>query len=190
MPSDSPPRRLLLPVRALPARIDSPVMGPVSAEITIDAPRERVFAALADLSKRPAFCDHFQESFRLQRIDPVGTGAAARFRVEAPFFHFWMETVLTTIEAPHLIFERGRGARIDRMAIGTAWELTEVGGDMTEVRVSFWTEPTHHVDKLKDRLMPAGWHRRQWRRALSRLRDLVEADARIERLHVAGASRL
>jgi uncharacterized protein YndB with AHSA1/START domain len=165
-------------------------MGPVSAEITIDASRERVFAVLADLSNRPAFCDHFQHSYRLQRIDPVGIGAAARFHLEAPFFHFWMETVVTGVEAPHLIVETGKGARIDRMPIGTAWELTEAGGGMTEVQVSFWTEPAHHLDKLKDRLMPAGWHRRQWRRALIRLRDLVEGDARIERLHVAGASRL
>jgi uncharacterized protein YndB with AHSA1/START domain len=165
-------------------------MGPVSAEITIDAPRERVFEVLADLSSRPAFCDHFQNSFRLQRIDPVGTGAAARFHVEAPFFHFWMETVLSDVEASHLIVERGKGGRIDRMAIGTAWELTEAGGGMTGVRVSFWTEPELVLDKAKDALMPAGWHRRQWRRALTRLRDLVESDTRIERLHVAGASRL
>lgn len=165
-------------------------MGPVSAEITIDAPRERVFGVLSDLSKRPAFCDHFQHAFRLQRIDPVGTGAGARFHLEAPFFHFWMESVLVTIESPHLILERGKGGRVDRMATGTSWELTEAGGGMTAVRVSFWTEPTRHLDKLKDRLMPARWHRRQWQRALTRLRDLLEGDARIERLHVAGASRL
>jgi uncharacterized protein YndB with AHSA1/START domain len=163
-------------------------MGPVSAEIDIDAPRERVFAILADLSNRPAFCDHFQHEFRLQRIDPVGIGAAARFRVEAPFFHFWMETVLGTVEAPHLIVERGKGARIDRMPVGTSWELSEAGGGMTEVRVGFWTEPEHHVDRVKDGLMPAGWHRRQWRRALERLRGVAEGEARIERLHVAGAS--
>jgi len=165
-------------------------MGPLSAEITIDASRERVFAILADLSSRPAFCDHFQHSFRLQRIDPAGIGAAARFHVEAPFFHFWMETVITEIEAPHLIVETGKGGRIDRMPVGTAWELTAAGGGMTEVRVSFWTDPDQHLDKLKDVLMPAGWHRRQWRRALSRLRDLAEGGEPIERLHVAGASRL
>ncbi|HET6830327.1 MAG TPA: SRPBCC family protein [Solirubrobacterales bacterium] len=165
-------------------------MGPVSAEMDVDAPRERVFAILADLSNRPAFCDHFQHEFRLQRIDPVGIGAAARFRVEAPFFKFWMESVLTTVEAPHLIVERGRGARTDRMPVGTAWELSEAGGGMTEVRVSFWTEPEHHLDRLKDTLMPAGWHRRQWRRALARLRDIAEGDAAIERLRVAGASPL
>ena len=60
---------------------------------------------------------------------------------------------------------------------------------MTDVTVSFWTEPSRHLDKLKDRSASAGWHRRQWKRALVRLRDLIETDARIERLHVAGASQ-
>lgn len=165
-------------------------MGPVTAEITIDAPRERVFAVISDLAMRPSFCDHFQESFRLQRIDSTGVGAAARFHLDAPLFSFWMETVLTTLEAPHVVIEEGRGARIDRMEVGTAWELTDSAGAMTDVRVSFWTKPSHHVDKFKDRLSPTGWHRRQWKRALVRLRDLIEADAGIERLHVAGASRI
>ena len=106
-------------------------MGPVTAEITIDAPRERVFAAVADLAKRPSFCDHFQESFRLQRIDSTGVGAAARFHVDAPRFAFWMETVIADLEPPHLIVESGRGGRIDRMDVGTAWELTDAGAGMT-----------------------------------------------------------
>jgi uncharacterized protein YndB with AHSA1/START domain len=165
-------------------------MGPVTAEIMIDAPRERVFAAVADLAKRPSFCDHFQESFRLQRIDSTGVGAAARFHVDAPRFAFWMETVLATVETPHLIVESGRGGRLDRMEVGTAWELTDAGAGMTEVRVSFWTEPTHRMDEFKDRLGSTGWHRRQWKRALARLRDLIEADAGIERLQVAGSSQL
>ena len=58
---------------AAPARADrSPAMGPVMAEITIDAPRERVFAMVADLAMRPAFCDHFLDEFRLQRIESTG----------------------------------------------------------------------------------------------------------------------
>lgn len=76
------------------------------------------------------------------------------------------------------------------MDVGTAWELTDAGAGMTEVRVSFWTEPTHRMDEFKDRLGSTGWHRRQWKRALARLRDLIEADAGIERLQVAGSSQL
>lgn len=164
-------------------------MGPLIAEITIDAPRERVFAVVADLANRPAFCDHFQSSFRLQRVDSTGVGAAARFHVDARFTGFWMETVIDTLEPPHLVLEGGRGGRIDRIPMGTAWELVDAGAEMTEVRVSFWTKPERHLDKLKDRMASAGWQRRQWKRALVRLRDLIETDARIEAVQVAGASQ-
>jgi uncharacterized protein YndB with AHSA1/START domain len=164
-------------------------MGPVIAESTIDAPRERVFAVVADLAMRPAFCDHFQEEFRLQRVESRGVGAAARFHLGGPRFPFWMETVITELEPPHLVVERGRGARIDRLPVGTAWELVENAGTMTDIRVSFWTEPGHPVDAVKDRLASSRWHERQWRRALKRLRDLLEAGAEIEPLRVAGASR-
>lgn len=164
-------------------------MGPVMAEITIDAPRERVYAVIADLAMRPAFCDHFQREFRLQRIDSKGIGAAARFRVEAPRFSIWMETVISELEPPHMIVERGRGSRIDRMPVGTAWELVESSAKMCGVTASFWTEPVHRTDRMKDRMSSAMWYRRQWKRALTRLRDLVEADAGIESLQVAGASR-
>jgi uncharacterized protein YndB with AHSA1/START domain len=159
------------------------------AEITIDASRERVFDVVADLASRPSLCDHFQSSFRLQRIDSTGIGAAARFHVDAPFTGFWMETVIASLEAPHMIIEDGRGGRIDRIPMGTSWELMDAGGSMTDVRVSFWTEPDRHFDKLKDHMASAGWQRRQWNRALVRLRDLIETDARIERLHVAGSSQ-
>ena len=164
-------------------------MGPVMAEITIDAPRERVYATIADLSLRPSFCDHFMTQFRLQRIDPRGLGAAARFHVDAPRNPIWMETVIVELEAPHMVLERGRGARIDRLPIGTAWELIESSGSMTEVQVSFWTEPGHPVDAFKDKLGSTGWYQRQWKRALTRLRDLHEGDIAIEALQVAGASR-
>ena len=164
-------------------------MGPVMAETTIDAPRERVYAMVADLAMRPAFCDHFQEEFRLQRIDSKGVGAAARFHLDAPRFSMWMETVIAELEPPHLILERGRGSRIDRMEAGTAWEIVETAGGMCTVTVSFWTEPTAAVDRIKDKLVSSGWYERQWRRALTRLRDLAEAGAEPEPLRVAGASR-
>ncbi len=165
-------------------------MGPVIEEITIDAPRERVFAVLTDLSARPSFCDHFVTQYRLQRIDPTGIGAASRFHVAARGFPVWMETVIREIEAPHFLLERGAAGRQDRMSVGTAWELTEVGGTTTRLRLSFWTDPSHPVDHFKDRLGSARWYRRQWRRALVRLRDMLEQDAEIGRVEVAGASRI
>jgi uncharacterized protein YndB with AHSA1/START domain len=164
-------------------------MGPLSAEITIDAPREHVWDLVSDLAMRPAFCDHFMQHFRLQRIESTGTGAAARFLVEARRFPIWMETVITEVDAPYMLLERGKGSRLDRMPIGTAWELVPSGGTMTDVTVTFWTEPSHPIDKLKDHAASAHWYERQFKKALKRLRDLVEADVAVEPLRVAGASR-
>ena len=88
-------------------------MRPVSATTLIDVPRERVFDLLVDLSMRPAFTDHFMTEYRLQRIEPVGVGAAARFRVREATH--WMDTVIEVAERPHLIRERGRGGRSNRV---------------------------------------------------------------------------
>ena len=57
-------------------------MGPIHAEVEIDAPRERVFALVGDLSLRPSFTDHFLTGFHLTRLESRGVGAGARFRVE------------------------------------------------------------------------------------------------------------
>ena len=62
---------------------------------------------------RPAFTDHFMTDYRLQRIEPVGVGAAARFRVREATR--WMETVIEVAERPHLIREQGRGGRSNRV---------------------------------------------------------------------------
>lgn len=163
-------------------------MGPVSAEITIDAPRERVYAIVSDLSMRPSFCDHFQSQYRLARVDPTGVGAAARYHLDSGRFPIWIETVIAELDEPYMVLERGKGSRLDRMVVGTAWELVPNGGTMTDVTVSFWTEPEHPLDKLKTTLTGSGWYRRQWERALKRLREQAESGAEIEPLQVAGAS--
>ncbi len=161
-------------------------MGPVSAEITIDAPRERVFGDRQRSRQAAELLRPLPDAFRLQRIDPTGIGAAARYQL--PHFPGWVETVIDEIEAPYLLIERGKGSRFDRMAIGTAWELVPNGGTMTDVTVSFWTDPSHPVDKLKSKFHRSGWYERQWDRALKRLRDLVESGVEVEPLQVAGAS--
>ena len=88
-------------------------MGPVSAEIEIDVPRERAFEVLADFAGRPAFTDHFQTDFHLTRIDSAGVGAGARFRVGSPLRAVWMDTAIAELDAPHRIVEHGRGGRVE-----------------------------------------------------------------------------
>ena len=112
-------------------------MGPISLTTTIDAPRERVFDEISDLSRRPAWTDHFVSDLHLQRIDPSGRGAAARFRVGAPGGLKFMETVIDEAERPHTIREHGRGGRWDRIPIRTSWELSGGEGALTDAHPHF-----------------------------------------------------
>lgn len=165
-------------------------MGPVSAEIEIDLPREQVFAALTDLALRPAFTDHFLTDFHLTRIDATGVGAGARFRVDAPLRKVWMDTAIVALEEPFRIVEEGESGRNNRIPNHTVWELKEAPGSLTAVRVSHWTEPPH-LDRALE-LLSAGsvWQQRGWREALRRLRDLLESDRpAAERVAVAGGNR-
>jgi uncharacterized protein YndB with AHSA1/START domain len=165
-------------------------MGPISAEIEIDVPREEAFAKLADLAARPSFTDHFLTDFHLTRIDSEGVGAGARFRVKAPFRKVWMDTTIVALEEPFRIVEEGRGGRANRIPNHTVWELTEAAGGLTAVRVSHWTEPGHLDRGLE--LLSAGsvFQARGWREAMRRLRDGLETDEPAsERIAVAGGNR-
>ncbi len=167
-------------------------MGPVSASTSIDAPREAVMELLTDLSVRPSFTDHFLDEYRLERLEPAGLGAAARFRI--PDRGIWMESVIAEIETPHRVVERGHGGRLDRIPIATVWELVEgPSADSCELTVTFVMEPQTLADRAAD--TGAGlrgaerWFRRQWNRSLGRLRELAESGAAPARIEVAGADR-
>jgi uncharacterized protein YndB with AHSA1/START domain len=165
-------------------------MRPVSASTPIDAPREQVFDLLMDLSRRPAFTDHLQLDYRLERIEPVGVGASARFRLGRSA-RSWMDTAIEEAERPHLIREQGRGGRANRIAVFTVWELVESPGPGgCEVSVTFWTEPSALFDKLHEPFPSSRRLRREWARALRKLKDLVEAGEPVEGIGVAGGERL
>jgi uncharacterized protein YndB with AHSA1/START domain len=165
-------------------------MGPASAEIDIDVPRRRIFEELLDLSRRPAFTDHFISDFRLTRIDPTGLGAGARFRFQSPLRSPWVDTMIVEVEEPHLIVEEGRGGRVNRIPSHTVWELLEGPGPLSRVRVSHWTEPANAVDRTVEVLSGASiWSERGWREALRRLRDQLESEAQtLKRIAVAGGN--
>lgn len=166
-------------------------MGPVRAEIEIDASRERVFEVIADLALRPTFTDHFISDLRLSRIESTGVGAAARFRFFVPPQALWMETQITRVDGPHRLSERGRGGRANRLTSATEWELTDGPGPLISLRVVFWTEPRHPLDRAKETFgISSVWYRRDWQQALRRLRDLVESGAPDgDRVGVAGGNR-
>lgn len=165
-------------------------MGPLSAEVEIDVPRERAFDAIADLALRPTFTDHFLTDFHLTRIDSAGVGAGARFRVDLAPRRVWVDTTIVELERPHKVVERGRGGRTNRIPTHTVWELVEGTGTLTRVRIAHWTEPPNPIDRAVEVVSRgAARQERAWREALRRLRDLLESDgAPPERLTVAGGN--
>lgn len=167
-------------------------MGPISASTVVDATRERAVEVVTDLALRPAFTDHFISDYRLERLDATGEGAGARFRVKAPLNHVWMEMVVAEVDSPHRVVEHGSCGRGNRIPVHGVWELTEGPGAVTTVRLTFWTEPTHALDRIRELAAGSGpWYGRQWRRGLRRLRDLVEGgEGDSARVGVAGADRL
>ncbi len=166
-------------------------MGPISAELEIDAPREAAFELVSDLGRRPTFTDHFLTGFRLTRLEARGEGAGARFRVKAPLRSPWEDTTIVELEAPFKIIERGAGGRVNRIPTHTVWEIEPGRAGMTLLRVTHWTVPAEPIDKLVESLsFGAHFQRQGWKRALERLRDILEAEGPGgERIAVAGGNR-
>ncbi|MBS1887087.1 MAG: SRPBCC domain-containing protein [Actinobacteria bacterium] len=166
-------------------------MGPISAEVEVDAPREAVFELISDLARRPTYTDHFLTGFRLTRIEARGVGAGARFRVNAPLRSPWEDTTIVELEPPFKIVERGAGGRSNRIPNHTVWEVEPGRAGMTLLRVTHWTTPKEHIDKLVEALsFGARYQRKGWKKTLNRLRDILEAEGPGgERIAVAGGNR-
>jgi Activator of Hsp90 ATPase homolog 1-like protein len=166
-------------------------MGPISAEIEVDATREEAFELITDLGLRPTFTDHFLTGFHLTRIEARGEGAGARFRVKAPLRSPWEDTTLVELEKPFKVVERGTGGRVNRIPNHTVWEIEPGKAGMTLVRVTHWTVPKEPIDKLVESLSwGAHFQRKGWQEAVKRLRDILEADGPGgERIAVAGGNR-
>jgi len=162
-------------------------VGPISLTTSVDAPRERVFDFICDLSIRMSWIDHFASDYRLERIAATGEGAAARFRVDAPAGIRYMETVIAEAKRPYRVVEHAQGGRLDRVPMRLVWELEE--GPTTNVRLTFWTTPASGFDRFRERGR-ARWWRRRWGRAMRRMREQIESGATAPRTQVAGADRV
>ena len=162
-------------------------MGPISLNISVDAPRERVFDFICDLAARPSWIDHFASDYRLMRIPAQGQGAGARFRVDAPAGVRYMEAVIAEAERPYRVVEHGRGGRLDRLPIRLVWELEE--GPVTRVSLTFWTMPAGPFDRIRE-IGRERWWRRRLSRGLRRMAELIESGTAPPRTEIAGSDRL
>lgn len=162
-------------------------MREVTVSVTISAPREQVFDIVSDLSVRPSFADHFMEDYRLARVQPVGVGAAARFKLDLPLANEYAELTITKADRPRQIIEELRVGRRGRNRSVAVYDFTRESAHVTRVELTTFSEPATFIDRLKE-IGAAGWVRRKTSKALDRLRLIFEEPdrAKLKRATIAG----
>jgi uncharacterized protein YndB with AHSA1/START domain len=162
-------------------------MREVTVSTTISAPREQVFDFVCDLAARPSFADHFMEDYRLARVQPVGVGAAARFKLDLPLANEYAELTITKADRPRQIVEELRVGRRGRNRSVAVYDFTRESASVTRVELTTFSEPATMVDRLKE-IGAAGWVRRKTRKSLDRLRLIFEDPerAKLKRATIAG----
>jgi uncharacterized protein YndB with AHSA1/START domain len=147
----------------------------VTVSIVVSAPREQVFDYLQDIANHPEFTDHYLVDWHLTRIDSVGRGAGARFRVKAPGARFsWGDVTFAEVDRPHRIVEVGRTGKNNRIRTLGVYELSPAAAGSTRVQFTLETIPATLADRLMEAFGARGWTRRMNGRAMRRLRTILE----------------
>jgi uncharacterized protein YndB with AHSA1/START domain len=162
-------------------------MREVTVSTVISAPREDVFDFVCDLAGRPAYTDHYMRDYRLARVNPVGVGAAARFRLRAPLAKEYAELEIKEVDRPRRIVEELRVGRRGRNRSLAVYHFTSESGRVTRVELTTYSEPATVVDRLKQ-IGAAGWVRRKTKKSLERLRMIFEEPPKepLKRATIAG----
>jgi uncharacterized protein YndB with AHSA1/START domain len=162
-------------------------MREVTVSTVISAPREEVFDFVCDLAGRPAYTDHYMHDYRLARVNPVGVGAAARFRIRAPLAKAYAELEIKEVDRPRRIVEELRVGRRLRNRSLAVYEFMPEAGGVTRIELTTFSEPATVIDRMKE-VGAAGWVRRQTGRSLERLRMIFEEPPKdpLKRATIAG----
>jgi uncharacterized protein YndB with AHSA1/START domain len=149
-------------------------VDPIEASVVVDRPREEVFEYLADVANHWEFTDHYVREVHLTREDTYGIGAGMRFRIPTPFNRFdWADLMVTDMEPPRRIVQKGRGGKYNRIRIVSVYELEPAGGGGTRVTLTTETQPRLPSDRIIEAFARRRVRRGQ-RRALRRLRSILE----------------
>ena len=152
-------------------------MDPVATSVLINRPREEVFEYLVEIANLWEFTDHYLQEFHLTREDTYGKGAGARFRIDVPFQRFdWADMTITDVDPPRRIVLRGRGGKYNRIRMVWIFVVEAGAGGGAGVTWTTETEPKFPSDRFLEALAGRGWHRRRQKRALKRLRSILEED--------------
>lgn len=152
-------------------------MDPFTVSVNIARPREQVFEYLADIANHAEFSDHYLVDWHLTRIESYGVGAGARFRAKAPLNRFsWADMTIAELQPPFKIIERGRGGKFNRIkSIGT-YEIVEAHPGVSRVEYTYETDASMLSDVMAENALGRSWLRRKAKRAMKRLRAILEED--------------
>jgi len=125
--------------------------------------------------------------YRLARVNPVGVGAAARFRLRAPLANEYAELQISEADRPRRIVEEVRVGRRGRNRSIAIYDFSREGGGATRVELTTFSEPATPIDRIKQ-IGAAGWMQRKTRKALERLRAIFEESQKgeLKRATIAG----
>ena len=136
-----------------------------------------MFEYLADIANHAEFTDHYLVDWHLTREDSYGSGAGARFRIRVPRSRFnWADVTFAEVQPPFRIVERGRGGKYNRIRMLGTYTLSPGAGGTTRLEYTIETVPVMPSDHLMEAIGGARWMRRQTRKAIRRLRTILEED--------------
>ena len=154
-------------------------MDPITVSTNIELPRELVFEYLADIANHAEFTDHYLVDWHLTRVDTIGAGAGARFRMKQPFNRFaWADMTLAEVQAPFKIVERGRGGKFNRIKMIGTYEIFERHAGVSEVIYTYETETKTPSDRIPEIFGGRSWTRHNANKAMRRLRAILEDNRR------------
>jgi uncharacterized protein YndB with AHSA1/START domain len=165
-------------------------MDPFSLETTVARPRGEVFEYLMDVANHSEFTDHFLADWRMTREETYGLGAGGRYRAELPFARFpWGDSSIVEVDPGRRIVLAGRMGKFNRIRTLVLLELSD-SATGTRVEATVQTFPQKLSDSFLESLGQRRAMKRGWRRALRRLRSILEEDRdRGERATIAGGPR-
>jgi hypothetical protein len=82
---------------------------------------------------------------------------------------------LAELQPPFRIVERGRGGKFNRIKMIGTYEIVERHAGVSEVQYTFETDASMPSDRLRE-IFGRGWTRRKAKKAMSRLRAILEDD--------------
>jgi len=140
-------------------------MKPVTVSVTIDRPREAVYALLSDLPAHEAFTDHYLVDWR-----PTADGVRVRMKGGG-------EAEIRVVEqTPDRIVEHGHDVKDGTHRTTGIYTLTPTAAGGTDVTFTNELRPAGLGERLAGPVVGA-YLRRQNGRAMQRLRALLESGA-------------